>query len=75
VSFSVKVEKIIPRMTMMTDEIASLKEQLAKAETILAESRENFEKNPDDYSARLLLISIENHLSDLLKQLDIAKKR
>ena len=58
----------------MIDEIASLKEQLAKAETILAESRENLKKNPDDYSARLLLVSIENHLSDLLKQLDAVKK-
>jgi hypothetical protein len=59
----------------MTDEIASLKEQLAKAETILAESRENFEKNPNDYSARLLLVSIENHLADLLVELDKVKKR
>ncbi|MCP4337871.1 MAG: hypothetical protein GY799_03065 [Desulfobulbaceae bacterium] len=59
----------------MTDQIASLKEQLAKAETILTESRENFEKNPDDYSARLLLISIENHLVDLHKQLDVAENQ
>lgn len=49
----------------------SLKEQITKAEVILAESRENFEKNPDDYSARLLLMSMENHLADLLKQLDM----
>lgn len=48
----------------------SLKEQITKAEVILAESRENFEKNPEDYSARLLLMSMENHLTDLLKQLD-----
>ena len=34
----------------MTDQIASLKEQLAKAETILAESRENFKKNPESLS-------------------------
>ena len=59
----------------MTDQIASLKEQLAKAETILAESRENFEKNPDDYSARLLLVSIENHMADLFKQLDVEENK
>ena len=54
--------------------IDSLRSQIEKAEVILAESRENFDKNPDDYSARLLLVSIENHLSDLLKQLDAEKK-
>ena len=32
-------------------EIDALKEQIAKTETILAESRENFEKNPEEYSA------------------------
>lgn len=50
-------------------EIDSLKEQIAKTEVILAESRENFEKNPEEYSAQLLLMSTENHLADLLKQL------
>ena len=59
----------------MTDTIASLKQQIEKAEIILAESRENFNKNPDAYSAKLLLISIENHLTDLLKQLEIEKHR
>ena len=48
----------------------SLKEQIEKAEVVLAESRENFVKNPEDYSARLLLMSMENHMGDLLKQLD-----
>ena len=52
------------------DQIDSLKEQIAKTEVILAESRVNFEKNPDSYSARLLLMSTENYLADLLKQLD-----
>ena len=52
------------------DQIDSLKEQIAKTEVVLAESRENFEKNPDSYSARLLLMSTENYLADLLKQLD-----
>lgn len=49
----------------------SLKEQIAQAEVVLAESKENFEKNPDDYSARLLLMSMENHLADLLKKRDV----
>ena len=51
-------------------EIDSLKEQIEKTEVILAESRDNYEKNPDQYSARLLLMSTENYLADLLKQLD-----
>jgi hypothetical protein len=51
-------------------EIEAIKEQIAKTETILAESRENFEKNPGEYSAQLLLMSSENHQADLLKQLD-----
>lgn len=59
----------------MTDTIASLKQEIEKAESILAESRENFNKDPDAYSAKLLLISIENHLADLLKQLDIEEHR
>lgn len=53
--------------------IESLKEQIEKTEVILAESRENFEKNPESYSARLLLMSTENYLADLLKQLDSLK--
>ncbi len=52
------------------NQIDSLKEQIQKTEVVLAESRENFEKNPDSYSARLLLMSIDNHLADLLKQLE-----
>jgi hypothetical protein len=55
--------------------IDTLRSQIEKAEVILAESRGNFDKNPEDYSARLLLVSIENHLSDLLKQLDAVKKQ
>jgi len=51
-------------------EIESLREQIQKTEVVLAESRENFENNPDSYSARLLLMSIDNHLADLLKQLE-----
>lgn len=53
----------------------SLKEQIAQAEVVLAESRENFEKNPEEYSARLLLMSMENHLADLLKQLDMRDEK
>lgn len=53
--------------------IDSLKEQIKKTEIVLAESRENLEKNPDSYSARLLLMSTENYMADLLKQLDTVK--
>lgn len=52
------------------NEIDSLKEQIAKTEKILVESRENYQKNPGEYSAQLLLLTTENHLSDLLKKLD-----
>ena len=51
-------------------EIEAINEQIATTETILAEFRENFEKNPGEYSAQLLLMSTENHIADLLKQLD-----
>jgi hypothetical protein len=56
-------------------EIDSLKEQIEKTEIILAESRENYKKNPDQYSAKLLLMSAENYLTDLFEQLDILKNR
>ena len=56
-------------------EIDAIKEQIAKTETILAESRENFEKNPGEYSAQLLLMSTENHIADLLKQLDTLQEQ
>ncbi len=52
------------------DRIDSLKEQIEKAEIILIESQENFKKKPDSYAAKLLLMSTENYLADLLKQLD-----
>ncbi len=52
------------------DRIEFLKEQIQKTEAILAESRENLAKNSDLYSAKLLLLSTENYLSDLLKELD-----
>jgi len=53
--------------------IDSLKEQIQKTEEILAESLENLKKNPDDYSAKLLVLSTENYLSDLLRKLDELK--
>ena len=56
-------------------EIDSLKEQIEKTETILAESRENYAKNPDQYSAKLLVMSLENHLADLLRQLNVLKNQ
>ena len=51
-------------------EIESLREQIEKTKIVLADSRENFEKNPDSYSARLLLMSTENYLADLLAKLE-----
>ena len=52
------------------NEIDILKEQIDKTEVILSESRKYFNENPHEYSARLLLMSTENHLADLLKRLD-----
>ncbi|WP_163337974.1 hypothetical protein [Desulfopila sp. IMCC35008] len=52
------------------NEIDALREQIAQTEKILIESRDNYQKNPDEYSAQLLLLTTENHLSDLLKKLD-----
>ena len=54
-------------------QLDSLNEQIKKAEAIRADSLENLKNNPDDYSAKLLMMSIENHLTDLFKQLDIEK--
>lgn len=52
-------------------ETESLDQQIEKTKKILEECRENYEKNPDQYSAQLLLLSTENHLSDLLRQRDV----
>ncbi len=56
------------------DQNESLKEQIEKTVMILSESQDNLEKNPDSYSAKLLVMSTENHLADLLRKLDIEKK-
>ena len=53
------------------ESVEQLKKEIEKAEAVLTESRENYEKNPGNYSARLLLISTENYLSDLLRKLDM----
>lgn len=50
-------------------EIDALREEIEKTKKVLAESKENFDKNPESYSAQLLLMSVENHLGDLLKKL------
>ena len=52
-------------------DVEKLKEEIKKTEQILAESMKNLEENPEEYSAQLLVMSTENHLSDLLKKLDI----
>lgn len=50
--------------------IESIKKQIEQTKVILAESQENYQKNPDSYSAQLLLLSTENYLGDLLKELE-----
>jgi len=52
------------------DTIDAIKEEIRRTETILVESRDNYRKNPDQYSAKLLLLSTENYLADLLRKLD-----
>lgn len=51
-------------------DVDKIKEEIEKAEKILAESIENLKNNPDDYSAKLIVMSTENYLNDLLKKLD-----
>jgi len=53
-------------------ELDALKDQIEKAEKVLAEAKQNYAAHPGEYSARLLLMSIENHLGDLLRQLEKA---
>ncbi len=55
---------------LIMNEIDALKEEIDKTKVVLSESQKYFQENPDDYSARLLLISTENHLTDLLKRLE-----
>lgn len=50
--------------------IDKVKEEIEKTKVILKESQGNYQKNPDDYSAQLLLLTTENYLTDLLKELD-----
>ncbi len=54
---------------MMSD-VEKIKEEIAKTEKILSESIEYLKDKPDDYSAKLIVMSTENHLNDLLKKLD-----
>lgn len=54
--------------------IESLQEQIVKTKVILAESQENYQKNPESYSAQLLLLSTENYLGDLLKELELLQR-
>jgi len=52
--------------------IESVRKEIVAAEAVLNESIEHLKKNPDDYSAKLLVLSTENYLSDLLRALDLA---
>ncbi len=56
-------------------ELEKLIAQIEKTKVILAESQQNYEKNPESYSARLLLMSTEGYLTDLLKELDTLKNQ
>ena len=55
------------------NEIDSLREQIEKTKIVLAESEENFKKNPNNYSAKLLLMSTENYLVDLIAKFEKLK--
>ena len=57
------------------EQLETLMEQIEKTKVILAESQENYENNPESYSARLLLMSTEGYLTDLLKELDTLKNQ
>lgn len=57
------------------NQIDELKEQIEQTKVIIAESKENLEKNPGEYSAQLLLMSTENHLVDLLKKLEVLENQ
>lgn len=52
------------------DERQKILDEIEKLGPILRESKENYDKNPESYSAQLLLMSAENHLADLCKKLD-----
>lgn len=54
-------------------ELKKIEEEIEKAQQVLVESRENLNKNPEDFAAKLLLTSIENHLGDLLVKRDRSK--
>ncbi len=51
-------------------DIDKIKEEIAKTEKILQEAIEYLNEKPDDYSAKLIVMSTENYLNDLMKKLD-----
>jgi hypothetical protein len=57
----------------MTDRIKHLQREIAKAKAVLAESKANYDSDPSSYSARLLLMSTENYLGDLLRELELER--
>jgi len=61
--------------TIIMDQKEKLMEQIEKTKVILKESQENYEKNPESYSARLLLMSTEGYMTDLLKELETPKTK
>lgn len=52
------------------NQIESIKKQIEEAEGVRAEAQENLESKSGDFSAKLLLSSIENYLMDLHHRLD-----
>ena len=56
------------------NEIEKIKKEIERTKTVLIESQENLAAKPDDYSAKLLVMSTENYLIDLLKKLDKLNK-
>lgn len=59
----------------MSDKITELEQEIEKTKAVYAESRENYDKDPSSYSARLLLMSTENYLGDLLRRLELEKRK
>lgn len=53
--------------------LESLEQQIEKTKKLLIETRENYDNNPESYSAKLLHLSTENYLGDLLREMELRK--